>query len=416
MELSQATARTFRNELLRSAPAGVLDTLSTTFGILIAVRVHGASSLAKATFQSAGSAGFVASLFMVPVLLRLRDPVTRTAARVQYFGAAFFALAAVFSQSEPVFILGCSLGLFSFALQIPLQTQIYRLNYPEQVRGRLFAITGTARSVGAMLAGFLGGELLARDISAHYWLLWAFALAAAVSGYWTYGLPEVDWKARSEESSGLTSAWRWVRLDRDFRTLLISWMIMGVGNLVAFALFVEYLANPKHGIALPERSIVWITGVTPVVCRIAFTYPWGLIYDRVNFFLVRASLNVIFALAVLFFFLGGSEAWWVAGMALFGIANAGGNVAWSLWVTKLAPKHAVAEYMSVHTFLTGLRGLVAPFLAFALIEVISFQAIGILCALAILAASAFITVRARSPGSDEGSRLTPGASVPRERL
>jgi hypothetical protein len=306
--------------------------------------------------------------------------------------------------------------LFFFALQIPLQTQIYRLNYPEQVRGKLFAITGTTRSMGAMLAGFLGGELLARDISSHFWLLWAFALAAAVSGFWTRGLPEVDWKMRADEGGGLMGALRWVRVDRDFRTLLISWMIMGVGNLVAYALFVEYLANKKHGIALPERTIVWITGVVPVVCRIAFTYPWGLIYDRVNFFLMRASLNVIFALAVLFFFLGQSEAWWVAGMALFGIGNAGGNVTWSLWVTKLAPKHAVAEYMSVHTFLTGLRGLVAPFLAFAAIEVISFQALAILCALAILAASAFITVRARSPESDAGNRLTPGAGVPRERL
>jgi hypothetical protein len=51
-----------------------------------------------------------------------------------------------------------------------------------------------------------------------------------------------------------------VKKDRDFRTLLISWMMMGVGNLIAACLFVEYLANPRHGINLPERDVAWITG------------------------------------------------------------------------------------------------------------------------------------------------------------
>jgi hypothetical protein len=415
MPLSPTTSRTFRNELLRSLPAGVLETLSTSFGMLIAVRVHDAGNLAKATFQSATSTGLMASLFVVPVLLRMRSTVAHSAARVQFLGAVFFALAALMPRSEAVFILGCSLGLFFFALQIPLQTQIYRLNYPETIRGKLFSITGTTRALAAMAAGLIGGELLGWRLETHTWLLWAFAIAAAVSGFWTYGLPAIPWDAPDDAKGGLMSSLRWVREDRDFRTLLISWMIMGVGNLVAVALFVEFLANARHGHALPERTIVWITGVVPVIFRIAFTYPWGLIYDRVNFFVVRVVLNVLFAVSVLCFYLGDSEAWWVFAMAVFGLANAGGNVAWSLWVTKLAPKHAVAEYMSVHTFFTGLRGMLAPFLAFALMEATSFRVIGIGCALAILGASAFITVKARSPESDSENRLrSGGARLPEE--
>jgi hypothetical protein len=93
-------------------------------------------------------------------------------------------------------------------------------------------------------------------------------------------------------------------------------------------------------------------------------------------------------------------------MALWGMANAGGNVTWALWVTKLAPKHAVAEYMSVHTFLTGMRGLVAPALGFGMVKVMSFDTFAILCGLTILSASGFITVRRR--WSDSSSdRLKP---------
>jgi hypothetical protein len=39
-------------------------------------------------------------------------------------------------------------------------------------------------------------------------------------------------------------------------------------------------------------------------------------------------------------------------------------VAWSLWVTKFAPPERVADYMSVHTFFTGIRGVAAPLAAF----------------------------------------------------
>ena len=54
----------------------------------------------------------------------------------------------------------------------------------------------------------------------------------------------------------------------------------------------------------------------------------------------------------------------ICGAVVFGISNAGGDVAWSLWVTKFAPPDRVADYMAVHTFLTGVRGVLAPAVAF----------------------------------------------------
>ena len=414
MTPEETTSRTFRNELLRSLPSGVLETLSSTFGMLVAVRVFEADKLAKSTFLSATSGGLIASLFVVPLLLRSKSTVARTAARVQFIAAACLMASALMPHSELVFILASSLGLFFFALQVPLLTQIYRLNYPESTRGKLFALTATTRSLAAATFGFGGGRLLGWRLDSYVWLLWAFAIAAAVSGYWTYRLPAMAWQMPADSQSRLLSSWRWVRADRDFRTLLISWMIMGIGNLIAWSLFVEFLANPRHGHSLPTATVAWITGVVPVVFRVMFTYPWGLLFDRINFFVVRASLNVIFGIACLCYYCGGSLGWWVTGMALFGVANAGGNVTWSLWVTKLAPKHAVAEYMSVHSFLTGVRGMIAPYLAFAMVDVMSFQSIGIVCAIAIFSASGFITVRVRKNDPRTSHRLVPGASPPPE--
>ncbi|MBV6500351.1 MAG: hypothetical protein CJBNEKGG_02828 [Prosthecobacter sp.] len=384
--------------------------MASTFGMLIAVRVFHLGHVEKSIFLSATSGGLITSLFVVPLLLRARSTIAGTAARVQMLGGACMAAAAMFPREPWVFIIGLSLGLFCFSMQIPLMTQIYRLNYPEAQRGRLYAITGVTRSAAAVGFGFFGGWLLGLEVDNYVWLLWCFAASGFLSGWWTHGLPAVAWDS-SEGGARFWSALRWVRDDRDFRTLLISWMMMGVGNLVAASLFVEYLANPRHGINLPEREVAWITGVVPVAVRMISSYPWGLIYDRVGLFTVRSILNVIFAVAILTFFVGQGYLSWCVGMGLWGMANAGGNVTWGLWVTKLAPKHAVAEYMSVHSFLTGFRGLLAPPLAFAALQVMSFQTLGILCSAAILSASAFITVRART--SDDETRRRLG---PRERL
>jgi MFS family permease len=408
MTPQEATQRTLRNELWRSIPIGALDTLGTTFGMLIAVRVFDLQNLAKSLFLASTSGGLMVSLFVVPLLLRSRGTIASTAAKVQLVGGTSMGLAALFPRSSALYMIGLSIGLFCMAMQIPLLTQLYRSNYPERTRGRLFAITGAGRAASAMAFGFLGGWLLDVDLQYYRWLLAGFAVSGIVSGLLTFRLPATDWEPPSEAAGSIWTSLRWIKLDRDFRTLLISWMIMGIGNLIAASLFVEYLANPRHGINLPEKSIAWIIGVVPVIFRLIFSYPWGLIYDRVNFFIVRASLNVFFAAAVFIFFVGQGVWAWTIGMALFGIANAGGNVTWSLWVTKLAPPHAVAEYMSVHTFFTGLRGLIAPFIAFSLINHFSFTTIGIGCAVSILAASGFITVRARSSDPETSQRLKPG--------
>lgn len=408
MPLSDAARHTFRNELWRSLPSGALDSMASTFGMLLAVRVFGLGQWEKSIFLGATSGGLLASLFAVPLLLRLRGRISGIAAGVQVAGAGFMAMAALMPRHPWVFVLGLSLGLFCFSMQIPLMTQIYRLNYPPESRGSLYAVAGATRGLSAVAFGLFGGWLLGRDLQNYPLLLWCFALAGLLSGWWTRGLPTTVWEPDAQENASLLSSLRWIGLDRDFRTLLISWMIMGIGNLVAASLFVEFLANPTHGINLPEPEVAMLTGVMPVLARSISSYPWGLIYDRVGLFKVRSILNLIFALSILIFFHGTQRSTWAAGMLLWGLATAGGNVTWGLWVTKLAPRQAVAQYMSVHTFLTGLRGVLAPPLAFFLLDHFSFAQVALGSAAAIVSASAFITVRARGSELESREHVTPG--------
>src|SRR2546423_10176663 len=83
-----------------------------------------------------------------------------------------------------------------------------------------------------------------------------------------------------------------------------------------------------------------------------------------NFFALRVTLNIGFAIGILTFFMSNSMTGMVCGAIVFGMSNAGGDVAWSLWVTKFAPPERVADYMSIHTCLTGFRGVLAPLVGF----------------------------------------------------
>ena len=114
---------------------------------------------------------------------------------------------------------------------------------------------------------------------------------------------------------------------------------------------------------------------------------WGLIFDRANFFVLRMVLNVGFALGIATFFTGNSALGLIAGAAIFGVAASGGDLAWSLWVTKFAPPARVADYMSVHTFLTGVRGVVAPIVGYQLLNSLSLGALSWISAALILLAT-----------------------------
>ena len=143
---------------------------------------------------------------------------------------------------------------------------------------------------------------------------------------------------------------------------------MGFGNLMMMPLRVDYLANQKYHLALPAVQVAILTGVVPNVSRLLMIGVWGRLFDRMNFHAMRATLNAGFAIGILAFFSGDSYGWLVFGGIVFGISNAGGDIAWSLWVTKLAPAGRAADYMAVHTFLNGIRSALAPVLAFLVVE------------------------------------------------
>ena len=359
--LTDREAATFRLERVRAIASGVLETAQVTFLLLIATRWFQATPGEKGFLQGASSAGLLLTPVLVSWAAARRWNAERATAGLFALGAVGLAAAALVPVLS-VYLAGAGMGFLCVAATAPFVASIISQNYRADRRGELFSRNIVVRILAGMVFAWIAGRVLEADPANFRGILGIYAAALALNAWCAWHLPSVP----LVHSAGRNPfrAFRWVRLDPLFRLTLISWMLLGFGNLVMFPLRVEYLANERYGLHLGAADIALYTAIIPNAARLAFTRVWGRLFDRMNFFILRIILNTGFMLGILSFFTGSSGLGLWAGAIIFGISNAGADLAWSLWVTKVAPPERVTDYMAVHTFLTGVRGVVAPFAAF----------------------------------------------------
>jgi hypothetical protein len=325
-----------------------------------------------------------------------------------------------------------------------LVTQIYQENYPARRRGKYFSATAMIRITSAAAFGLLAGWILTENpVGATSFQpnteTWAIGnetypvdggpfssgpitkvlLDGTIStkGINNGALSKYPWGLMLLFSGGF--AWasfcfsrlpakpltgakgthpfrslRFVKEDKLFRHILICWMLFGIGNLMLFPLRVEYLANASEyaddytlSFKPTPTRIALILIFIPNAVKLVCSPFWGSLFDRMNFFVLRVVLNFFFAASLVVFFNSESMTGLCVAAVLFGIGNSGGEVAWSLWVTKFAPAKHVADYMSVHLFFNGIRVFLSPFLGFWLIGFVSASSLSLFSAGLIIASS-----------------------------
>lgn len=378
--------------------AGVVESVVSTFALLVAVRFFGASSGAKAWLVAGPNMGLMAGPAVVAFFYRTGFTPAIAASLVQLMAAILFG-AAAFAVSERGYVGLVAAAGGAVAAAVPLMTQVYQDAYPDADRGRLFSRAFFVRIAASVCAGAFMGRFLDWRPDGHPWVLGGASVCCGVAAFLVSRFPRVrelrDAADRRMVSGGMLSqtlaGLKFVRTDGVFRRTLISWMFLGIGNLVMLPLRVELLARPdSEGLVRTAAEIALLTAVIPNVARLSTTLWWGRLFDRWNFFVLRAVLNLLFAAAILAFFLGDRMWILVVGAVLYGLANSGGDVVWSLWVTKVTVPCRVADYMAVHTFFTGIRGVLAPMIAYAAMErfPLTWTAWG--CAIAILFANVIL--------------------------
>jgi MFS family permease len=279
-----------------------------------------------------------------------------------------------------------ALLLFYFiflALTYTTENRALQQHIPATRVGRLFGIATVARTgLGALVAAGAGFYMDAHPTG--YRHLFGGAAIVCAAGILELSLiptardttnPRVSLRP-AMLLSPLTSVIPLLRARPDFFRFEVVFMIYGMGYLMAMPVLPIFLVKT---LGLDYATIGLARGGVYFALLSLGTLLFSVLYDRSTPH--RLSAAVFFLLT--FFPLTliaaahhqGAErlAFLYAAFSFFGVAMGGANLLWSLSSIRFAGHEDVGPYHSVHVAATGVRGLFAPLIGFALMSATSPQ-------------------------------------------
>ena len=340
---------------------GIIEAGYNSLALLVAIRFFDASDSAKSLIACGASIGFLLAPAFLLVASKSHLKVSGICALCM-IGSAIGTLCAASTNQVWVYTIALMAALVIVAQVPSLMVHVYSRNYLHGDRGR--RISGNlmiSAGIGA-LTSLIIGQLLDQNIQFYHQILLGITIACFCAALLHLRIPSEPLREKNQPS--LTQDLRLAFRDRFFAGMLFAWMLMGVGNLVTIPLRVEYAANPSYGINATNTMVLLITVIIPAITRVISAPVWAFFFDRVNLAFVRISINLFFFGGIFLYFYSQTLIWLAISSALIGWATGGGTLAWSLWVTKVAPLGRESAYMSVHSFFTGVRGVPAPFVGY----------------------------------------------------
>lgn len=363
---------TKKYDLKRNLFNGMVEASFYSSVLLVAIRHFGASDTAKSLLAGGSCLGFLLAPVFLLLIGKSRLPVSRICALLTV-GTGTGILVSSSASSAWVYT-GWVLASCVLAGQVPsLMVHIYSRNYRSGERGR--KISGNLMLSAIVGAGtaLLIGRLLDDDLNHFRPIAVVIFIFCLCTAFYHLKIPSAPLK---QDTGGLGKDLKHALKDRLFFWMLTGWMLMGIGNLVTIPLRVEYLANPDYGIDASNTLVLTITLVIPLLARVASIPMWAWAFDRFNLAFVRIAINLFFLAGLFLYFQTQDLLFLSLAAGLIGWATGGGTMAWTLWVTKVAPTGRESSYMSVHTFFTGVRGVPAPFVGYWIITTLGPSLVG----------------------------------------
>lgn len=264
---------------------------------------------------------------------------------------------------------------------ITIRTLVWRNNYPRADRARIAGKLATIQSIMLFACGTLLGFAMDWDPqSFHY--IYASAGLLSLIGVWIYAsvrlrgqrrlarLERIGEKADRPSLSPLDVI-RVLRDDPLYSRFMGCMFIFGLGNMMITAPLAIIV---KEQFGMRNFEGILINSTIPAILMPVSIPLWARLLDRSHVVRFRARHSWSFVLSSVLILLacGLGQTWllYLSSVAL-GIAFGGGVLAWNLGHHDFAPAHRASQYMGVHVTLTGVRGLIAPFLGVWLYEVLN---------------------------------------------
>ena len=279
------------------------------------------------------------------------------------FVSAICFFASAFAEDQMLFLLLCCVAHACGPIRMPYLTELHHDNYPKEKRGVYTSYSLIALQIGGLIFSYGAGHLLSEDVSHWKYIYIGIGLSQFVAALLMSRIPsQVSKMSKTVNPFG---ALRWIVKDKSFAYLLFAWFLFGFGNLWIYPLRITYLVEVKE---LDPFWVMMLATVAMEGARLLFLPMWAYLFDRMNFIVLRIFMNCFFVVGIAFYFL--ADSLWLIGLGSFfhGVGFSGGRLSWGLWVTKMVPASRSGEYMSVHVFLTGLRGIIGPSIGYMALE------------------------------------------------
>lgn len=254
---------------------------------------------------------------------------------------------------------------------ISAQSAIFRTNYPSVSRSYALAVPMALQFAAVAAYSRWSGTLF--DIDEDYVLPVFLASGLfGILGAWIFNsvpvkeaispspLPEEQVsKEDSEGGFGLVEQLRTLTHNPSYFRYQLAYLFFGAGFVAISATLPLYLADEFKASHMEATMAI---NTVPMLAT-AVTLPlWGRLIDRFNPLLMRAIINGIWSLTPLLLYFATTMHGVYAAQLIQGLVWSGSTLIWWLGVNYFAREHEVAAFMSVHQTLTGVRGIVTPFI------------------------------------------------------
>ena len=355
--MKSAAKQTLTFDCLRYFFQGALDVEFRTVILLIAIKVFNMPTAWKAVITSIG---FLSMIF-TPVTQQIMN---RSRWNAMQFSAIYFIIIGISlltAASLSNLILFCvvtSIARICYKQQIPLMISVYRENYTQQQRGTYVGIALACLSVGGILFSQWSRNSLTHNPEQFENILIVSGIFSLIVALCFLKIPTR--KIIYQKRPPLWENFKILAQDLLFSKILFLWSLIAIATQMTAPLRIEYLANHKSGLDLSPATVLGILSLAQPIARIISGPIWGKFYTQVTFTTMRQTVTLFFLIGVPLFFATDNLYIIYIASILIGIGHGGGGVIWSLWVTHIAPKDRVSEYMSADTAIIGLRDGLAP--------------------------------------------------------
>jgi MFS family permease len=367
--------RAYRLDRLASLLAGLyMGSIFPFVGVIARGQLH-ASADVLALITAAPFIGNLLALFWAQAMEgRPKLPFVKWS---QLAARAVFLLAP-FAVTPLRFALVVSAAQILGSIASPAYAAVIKEVYPDDQRGRILSYTRAMLFTAMVGTTFLAGPLLKR-VSYQYVfpVTCLFGIAAAI----VFGLIPVPSEQETAAERAprrplsealrttaefLVSTLKILQTDRGYRWFALSVFTYGFGNLMIAPAIPIIQVDRLH---ISTKNIALLANLAQMTAAAAYFY-WGRYVDRhspLKAVVVNILLN---ALIPLFYLTAGNKWMLVPAFLLAGITQAGIDLSYFNSILSFATEANASRYQALHSFLLGIRGVIAPLIGGFMVEVL----------------------------------------------